>query len=192
MYSCSNCFVCIHLWSSRLGSVQSTSSLGHGQRFHIFFPTQRATTRHVFPLIVFNVGVPFFLGENENLSQNLKVRPASENDPMIQSQWSLCFLTFELCWLSRDLGLGVLTPCTFSDHFSFLPEYASCPSIGLLSGLIAWFTWRYLLVSYVTKDISRETLEIYRETSVCNSQLLFQTWSTSPALSCLIDIWPLR
>lgn len=65
--------------------MQRTSYLGHGQRFHIFFPTQRAAPHHVFPLIVFNVGVPSFLGENENLSQNLKVRPGSENDPMIQT-----------------------------------------------------------------------------------------------------------
>lgn len=77
--------------------------------------------------------------------QNLKVRPASENDPIIQSQWSLCFLTFELCWVSWDLGLGVPTTCTFSDHFSFLLEHADCPPpIWLLSGPIAWLAWRYL------------------------------------------------
>lgn len=69
-----------------MGSVQSTSYLGHGQRFHIFFPIQRAAKHLVFPLIVFTVGVPSYLGENESLSQNLKVRPASENDLMIQSQ----------------------------------------------------------------------------------------------------------
>lgn len=69
-----------------MGSVQSTSYLGQGKRFHIFFPAQRTAKHFVFPLIVFSVGVPFYLGENESLSQNLKVRPALENDPMIQSQ----------------------------------------------------------------------------------------------------------
>lgn len=52
----------------------------------MFFPTRRAAKHLVFPLIVFSVGINSYLGENESLSWNLKVRPALENDPMIQSQ----------------------------------------------------------------------------------------------------------
>lgn len=134
-YSCSNCFVCIHLWSSRLGSVQSTSCLGQGQRFHIFFPTQRTAKHLVFPLIVFSVGVSSYLGEHESLSWNLKARPTLENDPMIQSQWSLCFLTFELCWVSRDLALGVLTPVPSQITFH---SSLNMPTVLLYDYFLVW------------------------------------------------------
>lgn len=164
--------------------------LACGQRFHIPPYTEDSWTSCL------SSGLALVL-KFLPILQNWKVRPASQNDPIIQSQLCLCFLTFELCWVSRDLGLGVPTTCTFSDHFSFPPWICQVSfsymttfwshRLACLKAPCVVTCWYICNQGYLQRDPEKQMLSQFATASYFPKHGAYAV-----LLAAVIDIWPPR